>query len=308
MIKHLRGELLHRETVILENIENLKVKQSTIYQIYIIVKFQETNNMIDKMKECAAKYYKQQQDIIEEKDREITLLIENKNKEVSNVIQERKRSLDEKNKEVSKIYQDKQKEASKMLQALNITKDELDNANRIISEMEKKNQALEENLRDMDKSIRDKSNEIKKLQNEKKDAFDAHVCKINQMRQHQELASIEKDKELKRINIGNQKEVSKLTDALMVAHDELSALKEDIIRFKETKTKLEDDFALKEQEAITLRKSVDETKKKNEFKSNLERSFESLQKQFQMKVDELERVKKYLEKDERKKLPSCNKL
>ena len=48
--------------------------------------------------------------------------------------------------------------------------------------------------------------------------------------------------------------------------------------------------------------------KKNEFKSNLERSFESLQKQFQMKADELERVKKYLEKDEKRILSSCNKL
>merc|ERR1712050_161931 len=87
LIKHLRGELVHRETVILENIENLK----------------ETNNMIDKMKECAAKYYKHQQDTIEEKNKELTMLIE-KNKEVSNVIQERKRSLDEKNKEVSKYF------------------------------------------------------------------------------------------------------------------------------------------------------------------------------------------------------------
>ena len=36
--------------------------------------------MIDKRKVSAAKYYKQQQNTIEEKDREITMLIENKNK------------------------------------------------------------------------------------------------------------------------------------------------------------------------------------------------------------------------------------
>ena len=270
--------------------------------------FQETNNMIDKMKECAARYYKQQQDTIEEKDREITLLIENKNKEVSNVIQERKRSLDEKNKEVSKIYHDKQKEASKMLQALNISKDELQNANLIISEMENKNKALEENIKGIEKSLRDKSNEIVKLQNEKKDNYQEYVSKINQMRQEQEKVSMEKDKELKRINVGNQKEVSKLTEALMVAHDELSATKEEIIRFKEIQTKLEKACASKEQEATSLRKLVDETKRKNEFKSNLERSFESLQKQYQMKADELERVKKYLEKDQKRILSSCNKL
>ena len=34
LIKHLRGELLHRETVILENIENLKVvEQNNISEI-----------------------------------------------------------------------------------------------------------------------------------------------------------------------------------------------------------------------------------------------------------------------------------
>ena len=128
------------------------------------------------------------------------------------------------------------------------------------------------------------------------------------MRQEQEKVSMEKDKELKRINVGNQKEVSKLTEALMVAHDELSATKEEIIRFKEIQTKLEKAFASKEQEATSLRKSVDETKRKNELKSNLERSFESLQKQYQMKADELERVKKYLEKDQKRILSSCNKL
>ena len=61
--------------------------------------------------------------------------------------------MDEKNKEVSKIYHDKQKEASKMLQALNFTKDELQNANLIISEMENKNKALEENVKGIEKRV-----------------------------------------------------------------------------------------------------------------------------------------------------------
>ena len=195
-----------------------------------------------------------------------------------------------------------------MLQALNFTKDELQNANLIISEMDNKNKALEENIKAIEKSLRDKSREIVKLQNEKKDNHEEHVFKINQMRQDQEKLSQEKDKELKRISVENQNEVSKITEALMVAHDELSVTKEEIIRFKEIQTKLENAFASKEQEATSLRKSVDETKRKNEFKSNLERSFESLQKQYQMKADELERVKKYLEKDQKRILSNCNKL
>ena len=47
-----------------------------------------------------------------------------------------------------------------MLQALNISKDELQNANLIISEMENKNKALKENIKGIEKSLRDKSNEI----------------------------------------------------------------------------------------------------------------------------------------------------
>ena len=78
--------------------------------------------MIDKMKEVAIKQFQQQQDIINEKNREITYLIENKNKEVSTVIQERKRSLDEKSKEVSKITQEKfdfdQRQQSELLRLL----------------------------------------------------------------------------------------------------------------------------------------------------------------------------------------------
>ena len=36
LIKHLRGELVHRETVILENIENLKAEKNTIFEMYIV--------------------------------------------------------------------------------------------------------------------------------------------------------------------------------------------------------------------------------------------------------------------------------
>ena len=38
--------------------------------------------MIDKMKEVAIKQFQQQQEVIDDKNREITLLIEHKNKEV----------------------------------------------------------------------------------------------------------------------------------------------------------------------------------------------------------------------------------
>ena len=53
-----------------------------------------------------------------------------------------------------------------------------------------------------------------------------------------------------------------------------------------------------------MKKSLDDTKKKNEFKSNIERSFESLQNQYQTKVDELERVKRQAGNEEKKRRTS----
>ena len=56
-----------------------------------------------------------------------------------------------------------------------------------------------------------------------------------------------------------------------------------------------------------MRKIVEDVKKKTEFKSNIERSFESLQNQFQMKVDEIERLKKRFGIDEKKRRTSREK-
>ena len=57
-----------------------------------------------------------------------------------------------------------------------------------------------------------------------------------------------------------------------------------------------------------LQDSLEETRKKTEFKSNIERSFESLQNQFQMKVDEIERLKRRLGIDvDKRRKPSKEK-
>ena len=52
----------------------------------------------------------------------------------------------------------------------------------------------------------------------------------------------------------------------------------------------------------------EEMRKRNEFRSNLERSFESLQKQFQAKVDELERLKRELGHDDNKRRRTSNEI
>ena len=260
--------------------------------------------MIDKMKECAAQYYKQQQETIEEKNREITMLIENKNTEVSNVIQERKRSLDEKSREVSKIVQDKQKEATKMTQVIIMTKEELETAKRNISELESKNQVLDRKLKEIIANASEKSNQIVRLQNEKEEGYEQSVFQMDNIRKDREYEMEEKDKELKRMFNEHKKEVAKITENLLTSKKELGAAKEQLMSIQTIQQDYENTLAMKEQEVRSLKKCIDETKMKNEFKSNVERSFESLQKQFQTKVDELERLKRHLGGNEKKRRTS----
>ena len=63
----------------------------------------------------------------------------------------------------------------------------------------------------------------------------------------------------------------------------------------------------KENVISNLQLSLEESRKKTEFKSNLERSFESLQNQFQMKVDEIERLRRRLGINDQKRRPSKEK-
>ena len=56
-----------------------------------------------------------------------------------------------------------------------------------------------------------------------------------------------------------------------------------------------------------MKQTLEDVKKKTEFKSNIERSFESLQNQFQMKVDEIERLKKRLGIEEKRRRSSKEK-
>lgn len=70
---------------------------------------------------------------------------------------------------------------------------------------------------------------------------------------------------------------------------------------------LDKQLLIKDTEIFNLKEALEDVKRKTEFKSNLERSFESLQNQFQMKVDEIERLKKRLGIDEKNRRPSREK-
>ena len=89
----MKNELMKRDKEIRENLEDMR----------------ETKRVLARMREAVATYRHQQEDLVEEKDKEISALIENKNKEVSSVIQERKKSLEDKNRELAKLSQVRKK-------------------------------------------------------------------------------------------------------------------------------------------------------------------------------------------------------
>ena len=143
-----------------------------------------------------------------------------------------------------------------------------------------------------------------RLQNEKEEGYEQSVFQMDNIRKDREYEMEEKDKELKRMFNEHKKEVAKITENLLTSKKELGAAKEQLMSIQTIQQDYENTLAMKEQEVRSLKKSIDETKMKNEFKSNVERSFESLQKQFQTKVDELERLKRHLGSDEKKRRTS----
>ena len=303
--------------------------------------------MIDKMKEVAIKQFQHQQEIIDEKNREINLLIENKNKEVSNVIQERKRSLDEKSKEVSKITQDKDREILKLSQALAVSKEELLSSKRLAENIDTKNSEMKERLEKLQKSFNEKEKQIKQIEKEMKLSEDEKGIIVAKINYEKESLLTEKNREIKILTDDYKKEFSKFQESVSNSKLELSIVSEKLDQMKtekeilgKTKNKYhflfifccsvkldkcftskiqglnshnvhflftEHQLLQKENIISNLQHSLEESRKKTEFKSNLERSFESLQNQFQMKVDEIERLRKRLGLDEQRRRPSKEK-
>ena len=178
--------------------------------------------MIDKMKEVAIKQFQQQQEIINEKNREITLLIENKNKEVSTVIQERKRSLDEKSKEASKIVQEKDKEILKLSQALAASKENLLQSRRMTGDFETKNNELEERLQSLQLDLNGKEEKIQYLQEQIKLDRDERERFVSKVNCEKENIIAEKSKEIKSMSDEFTKEIGKVKENASLSKLELS--------------------------------------------------------------------------------------
>ena len=87
LVRHLRVELERKKREVDENLEDMRV----------------TKRAVENIKESVKDERLYWENCLEEKDREISMLIENKNKEVTTVIQDRKKSLDDKTKEMTKL-------------------------------------------------------------------------------------------------------------------------------------------------------------------------------------------------------------
>merc|ERR1712241_1096938 len=98
-----------------------------------------------------------------------------------------------------------------------------------------------------------------------------------------------------------------LRENLTQAKWELGNNNEKMEKMQKYQEKLNKQLLIKDTEIFNLKEALEDVKRKTEFKSNLERSFESLQNQFQMKVDEIERLKKRLGLDEKRRRPSKEK-
>merc|ERR1712050_157629 len=90
-----------------------------------------------------------------------------------------------------------------------------------------------------------------------------------------------KDREIEKLN--------EKIDALKGNLDSVKSAKEDI---ESNKKALENKLSTKNSDIDAMNKKLANMKKKVDFKSSLEKSFESLQQQYQAKVDELEKLKK----------------
>ena len=179
--------------------------------------------MIDQMKEVAIHQFTKQQEIIEGKNKEISLLIENKNKEVTTVIQERKRSLDEKSKEVTKITQEKDKEILKLNQLIASTKEDLLDFKMKNGENEIKIEELEEKITLLKEESREKDGINKRLEREIKESGDENIETMAKIKRDKENIIADKNTEMKKLTESFGADISKLKENL--AHSKLDLAK-----------------------------------------------------------------------------------
>merc|ERR1712037_788103 len=93
------------------------------------------------------------------------------------------------------------------------------------------------------------------------------------------------------------REIAVLSKQLKTARDQVSALKSSVTNLTNEKATAERATLQKEGQLRGLENQIEEMQKRLEFKSSIERSFDSLQAKYQAKVDELAKMRRSVSPD-----------
>ena len=163
-------------------------------------------------------------------------------------------------------------------------------------------------IKELTRTVEENKVDILIASKEKKSMEQEKSARIAQLiLEKDQLAEDQKRVVLKLISDGQKEKEKTNRDMAMLKKD----LEEREEKFKELRMRVVEGERMvekKSEELELVRVGQEEIRKRNEFRSNLERSFESLQKQFQAKVDELERLKRELGHDDNKRRRTSNEI
>ena len=177
-----------------------------------------------------------------------------------------------------------------------------------VDDLEKEKEGLEEKIKELTRTVEEKAVDILMLNKEKKTMEQENSARVAELiLEKDQLVEDQKKVVLKLISDG-QKEKEKTNRDIAMLKKGVEEKDEKCNQLRLRVVEGERMIEKKTEELELVRVGQEEIRKRNEFRSNLEKSFESLQKQFQAKVDELERVKRELGHDDNKRRRTSNEI
>ena len=177
-----------------------------------------------------------------------------------------------------------------------------------VDDLEKEKEGLEEKIKELTRLVEEKTVDILVLSKEKKTMEQENSGKIAELiLEKEKLMEDQKKVVLKLISDGQKEKEKTIRDIAMLKKD-VEERDEKCNQLRIRLVEGERTIEKKSEELELVRVGQEEIRKRNEFRSNLEKSFESLQKQFQAKVDELERLKRELGHDDNKRRRTSNEI
>ena len=177
-----------------------------------------------------------------------------------------------------------------------------------VDDLEKEKKGLEEKIKELTSTVEEKTVDMLMLSKEKKRMEQENSAKIAEMILEKDQLVEDQKKVVLRLISEGQKEKEKTNRDMAMLKKDVEERDEKCNQLRLRVVEGERMMEKKTEELELVRVGQEEIRKRNEFRSNLEKSFESLQKQFQAKVDELERVKRELGQDDNKRRRTSNEI